>query len=157
MKMQKVIIVILFVVLLGSVSDSFAGVQKFMSHSNSRFSHSRSMSARHMPSRGKYVSVSWPKLWASIGVTRVVTVPVVRTVTVAEPVKVEPVVAPVEIVQWIRNENGSLTSVKLTQKGPGFIGPLGEYYPQMPTEEQLKVLYAITAENSPYKYQADKN
>lgn len=52
-----------------------------------------------------------------------------------------------KIVVWITNNNGSKSPVTLIKEkdGPGYIGPKGEYYSCMPTEEQLKVLYAIGA------------
>jgi hypothetical protein len=42
---------------------------------------------------------------------------------------------------WIDNDNGTQTVVTLTKSGEGFIGPAGEYYATMPTEEQLKIIY----------------
>jgi len=47
------------------------------------------------------------------------------------------------VTVWITNSNGSQTPVKLRKDGPGFIGPNGERYPSMPTEEQLKPVYGI--------------
>ena len=47
------------------------------------------------------------------------------------------------VTVWITNSNGSQTPVKLTKDGPGYIGPRGERYPSMPTEEQLKQVYGI--------------
>ena len=44
---------------------------------------------------------------------------------------------------WITNSNGSQTPVRLIKDGPGFIGPRGERYSSMPTEEQLKKLYGM--------------
>ena len=44
---------------------------------------------------------------------------------------------------WITNSNGSQTPVKLTKDGPGYIGPRGERYASMPTEEQLKQVYGM--------------
>ena len=40
---------------------------------------------------------------------------------------------------WITNSNGSKTEVKLRKSGPNYIGPKGETYPSMPTEEDLSV------------------
>jgi len=50
---------------------------------------------------------------------------------------------PSSITVWITNDNGSQTPVTLTPSGVGFIGPSNEYYPSMPTEEQLKALYGL--------------
>ena len=44
---------------------------------------------------------------------------------------------------WITNSNGSKTEVKLIRKGSSYIGPKGETYPTMPTEEQLKQVYGF--------------
>lgn len=43
------------------------------------------------------------------------------------------------VTVWITNSNGSKTSVKLRKDGPGFIGPRGERYSAMPTEEELSI------------------
>lgn len=47
------------------------------------------------------------------------------------------------ITVWITNDNGSQTPVTLTPSGVGFVGPSDEYYPNMPTEEQLKASYGL--------------
>ena len=47
------------------------------------------------------------------------------------------------VVVWITNSNGSKVPVTLTKSGPGFVGPRQEYYPNMPTEEQLKQVYGF--------------
>jgi len=44
---------------------------------------------------------------------------------------------------WITLSNGSQRPIKLTRSGPNYIGPRGEFYSTMPTEEQLKVLYGF--------------
>ena len=46
-----------------------------------------------------------------------------------------------QVVIWITNSNGSQSPVTLRKDGPGYIGPRGERYNSLPTEEQLKVLY----------------
>ncbi len=46
------------------------------------------------------------------------------------------------VTVWITNSNGSTQPVQLRRSGPGYIGPRGEYYPQMPTNEDLEKLYA---------------
>jgi len=72
----------------------------------------------------------------------------------ARPVVVEPaatcvvtsqavVVEPSIITVWVRNSNGSQSPVKLTRSGPGYIGPRGEYYPEMPNNEQLRMVYGF--------------
>ena len=44
---------------------------------------------------------------------------------------------------WVTNSNGSKTEVKLIRKGTSYIGPKGETYPTMPTEEQLRQVYGF--------------
>ncbi|MFA6142626.1 MAG: DUF6515 family protein [Candidatus Omnitrophota bacterium] len=41
----------------------------------------------------------------------------------------------------IPNSQGGYTAVTLKRSGNGFVGPQGEYYPNNPTVEQLKILY----------------
>ncbi|HEG42598.1 MAG TPA: hypothetical protein ENH94_00965 [Phycisphaerales bacterium] len=43
------------------------------------------------------------------------------------------------VTVWITNSNGSKTEVRLRREGSGFIGPRGERYDSMPTNEQLSV------------------
>jgi hypothetical protein len=54
-----------------------------------------------------------------------------------------PVVQDSTITVWITNSNGSKTSVQLTRHGGWYIGPRGEYYDQMPTNEQLRLAYGF--------------
>jgi hypothetical protein len=48
-----------------------------------------------------------------------------------------------QVVVEIHNDNGSITPVKLRKKDGSYIGPKGERYDQLPTEEQLKPLYGL--------------
>ena len=41
----------------------------------------------------------------------------------------------------IPNSRGGYTSVTLRRSGSGFVGPQGEYYPNYPSVEQLRVMY----------------
>ncbi len=43
----------------------------------------------------------------------------------------------------VHNNNGSITPVQLKKKGDVYIGPKGERYEQLPTEEQLKPIYGM--------------
>ncbi len=64
----------------------------------------------------------------------------------APPVVIEqapPIIQDSTVTVWIANSNGSHTSVPLTRQGRGYIGPRGEYYDQMPTNEQLRVVYGF--------------
>lgn len=44
---------------------------------------------------------------------------------------------------WVTNTNGSQIPVRLVKNGPGYIGPRGEHYPSMPTQDQLKTVYGF--------------
>ena len=45
---------------------------------------------------------------------------------------------------WIQNSNGSKTPVQLRQtEGGQYVGPRGEYYEKMPSQEQLKQIYGM--------------
>jgi hypothetical protein len=43
----------------------------------------------------------------------------------------------------ITNSNGSISQVRLRKQGVGYVGPRGEYYSQLPTEEQLRPIYGF--------------
>ena len=47
------------------------------------------------------------------------------------------------VTVWITNSNGSTIPVKLRKSGPGYIGPRGEHYAQMPTSEDLAKVYGF--------------
>ena len=44
---------------------------------------------------------------------------------------------------WITLSNGSQYPVRLRRDGPGYIGPRGEHYSSLPTEEQLRPVYGF--------------
>ena len=48
-----------------------------------------------------------------------------------------------EVVVEIHNDNGSVTPVRLKRKDCAYIGPKGEHYEELPTEEQLKPIYGL--------------
>jgi len=43
----------------------------------------------------------------------------------------------------ITNSNGSVSQVLLRKQGVGYVGPRGEYYNHLPTEEELKPIYGF--------------
>jgi phage tail tape-measure protein len=43
----------------------------------------------------------------------------------------------------ITNSNGSVSQVRLRKQGVGYVGPRGEYYDKLPTEEQLRPIYGF--------------
>ena len=48
-----------------------------------------------------------------------------------------------QVVVEIHNSNGSVTPVKLKKEGSIYIGPKGEHYDKLPTEEQLRPVYGL--------------
>lgn len=47
------------------------------------------------------------------------------------------------VIVNITNSNGSVSQVRLTRQGVGYVGPRGEYYNQLPTEDQLRPVYGF--------------
>ena len=47
------------------------------------------------------------------------------------------------VVINVANSNGSLTPVTLTRQGNVYVGPKGEQYTTLPTEDQLKTVYGF--------------
>jgi hypothetical protein len=43
----------------------------------------------------------------------------------------------------VTNSNGSKSQVLLRKQGVGYVGPRGEYYDHLPTDEELRPLYAF--------------
>ena len=43
----------------------------------------------------------------------------------------------------VTNSNGSVSQVKLTKQGVGYVGPRGEYYNHLPTSEELRPVYGF--------------
>jgi hypothetical protein len=43
----------------------------------------------------------------------------------------------------IRNSNSSISQVKVTRSGTGWVGPRGEWYDHLPTEAELKPVYGF--------------
>jgi len=43
----------------------------------------------------------------------------------------------------VTNSNGSVSPIKLTKQGVGYVGPQGEYYDHLPTPEELKAIYGL--------------
>jgi len=46
-------------------------------------------------------------------------------------------------VVWITNTNGSQVPVRLAKSGPAYIGPRGETYTRLPTQDQLRPVYGF--------------
>jgi hypothetical protein len=88
---------------------------------------------RIYPPRPKIVIVKKPRV-------RHIEVNLRPTITVRRP---NCVVEQTEVIVWITNSNGSQTSVRLTKSAPGYLGPRGEWYPTMPTNEQLRMVYGF--------------
>jgi len=43
----------------------------------------------------------------------------------------------------ITNSNGSISQVRLTKQGVGYVGPRGEYYDHLPSGDELKPIYGF--------------
>ena len=43
----------------------------------------------------------------------------------------------------ITNSNGSVSQVKLTKQGVGYVGPRGEFYDHLPTSDELRPVYGF--------------
>jgi len=43
----------------------------------------------------------------------------------------------------VTNSNGSIIQVPLRKQGIGYVGPRGEYYDKLPTEDQLRPVYGF--------------
>lgn len=43
----------------------------------------------------------------------------------------------------VTNSNGSIIQVRLKKQGVGYVGPRGEYYDKLPTEDQLRPIYGF--------------
>ncbi len=43
----------------------------------------------------------------------------------------------------VTNSNGSIIQVPLKKQGVGYVGPRGEYYEKLPTENQLRPVYGF--------------
>jgi len=43
----------------------------------------------------------------------------------------------------VTNSNGSIVQVPLRRSGVGYVGTRGEYYPTLPTEDQLRPVYGF--------------
>ena len=92
------------------------------------------------PKHGRfYRGRPWEHRFVRIGPPPVVIVqPPVAPVVITPP--------PVEqgtVTVWITNSNGSTTPVTLTRQGGSYIGPRGEYYAAMPSNEQLRMVYGF--------------
>jgi hypothetical protein len=58
------------------------------------------------------------------------------------PVVIRP--APEFVTIWVENSNGSRIPVRLrVAEGGLYVGPRGEYYTGLPTNEQLRQLYGM--------------
>jgi hypothetical protein len=102
-------------------------------------------SRRPIPIEPPVVVRPWHRRFVRIGpplpAPVIVHRPVLEPVVIASPPA--PTVEVASITVWITNSNGSRTSVRLTKEGPCYVGPRGEYYTSMPTNEQLRVVYGF--------------
>lgn len=104
------------------------------------------------PHRRTIVTKPWRRRFTPLGppyrrtvivprpITRQVVIAPPRTITVAVPTIR---VAPTTLTLWVTNSNGSRISVELTRDGPWYVGPRGECYARIPSNEQLRVVYGF--------------
>jgi hypothetical protein len=88
----------------------------------------------------------WHDPFIRIGPPPVVVVRPPVVVQSAPPVVMAPappVIQDSTVTVWITNSNGSRSTVQLTRHNGWYIGPRGEYYDQMPTNEQLRLAYGF--------------
>ena len=52
-------------------------------------------------------------------------------------------IKPTTLTLWVTNSNGSRIAVELTKDGAWYVGPHGECYASIPTNEQLRVVYGF--------------
>ncbi len=71
----------------------------------------------------------------------VVAPPVVKVVQAAPAVQ-PPVSAEQEFTVYVPDSKGGYAAVVIKRSGNGFIGPQGEFYPEFPKVEQLRVMYS---------------
>lgn len=97
------------------------------------------------PPHRRVVARPWRRRLIRLGPPRHVPVVVPRPVVkpIVVPSRPAPNVQVASITVWVTNSNGSRTSVKLTKEGPWYVGPRGEYYTSMPTNEQLRLAYGF--------------
>ena len=150
MKTQKnILIAVIVMVLFAAVSSSFAKPKKrrHVGKGVVRNPHYKKVVLKpqvvRKPHRQKRIVINPIRF-------RVVFTALGTRIVVTETPKV---VEPAEITVWITNDNCSLTAVTLTKHFPGYIGPLGEYYPTMPTHRQLKILYGLKPRDAVHLYQ----
>lgn len=97
------------------------------------------------PHRGGAFGRPWRHRFGRLGPPRhvpiVVPRPIVREVVIDRPYACD--VAAGSITVWITNSNGSRTSIRLVREGPWYIGPRGEYYAGLPSNEQLRRAYGF--------------
>lgn len=107
---------------------------------------------RHVPAHRRVaVTGPWRHRFVRLGSPHagavVVHHPVKRHVTVnrrpAVTLRAPTVIERGLITVWVTNSNGSRTSVRLARQGHWYVGPRGEYYREMPTNEQLRMAYGF--------------
>ena len=148
------------VILLSLATGAYADTKVVISHSRAGLGISLGarigspiMAPHHSPPAPRPVVITPPVRhrpirWYTPHVGPVVVPPPVVRRVVIEPAPIVTVgtsvpVSVIAITVWITNSNGSQTSVRLTREGAWYVGPRGEYYSQMPTNEQLRVVYGF--------------
>lgn len=123
------------VVVIGAQHQSHASVVK----GPPPWSNARGLRAHRFGSRARVVTPISARYRRPYRSGLFITLP--RITILPRPVPVH--VPAISVTVWINNSNGSRSPVLLTQEGPWYIGPRGERYFGVPTEEQLRPLYGL--------------
>ena len=147
--------IVVTVVLLIALSEMMGTTAEARPHSSSTV-----IVSQH-PSLGRWVGPShrrpavsypWRRRFIPLGppcprtvivsgpITRQVVINPLPRITVSVP-SVQ--VTPTRLTLWVTNSNGSRISVELTRDGPWYVGPRGECYSSIPSNEQLRVVYGF--------------
>ena len=89
---------------------------------------------------GGYIVVPPPAVAQPVMIAPEMAQPVVAAPVYQQTAPSQPQI-PDTLTVNIPNSKGGYTAVMLKRSGNGFVGPQGEYYPEHPTVDQLKVLY----------------
>lgn len=155
MRQRVISTIVVTAVLLGALSELSGSTAAARSHGRSTVTVSRHIPPRRgiaSPHGRRVIRSPWRRRFVRLGppcprrvvihtsILRPIVIGPLPTITVNVPtVRIEPATLTV----WITNSNGSKTSVQLTRDGLWYVGPRGELYDSLPTNEQLRVVYGF--------------
>lgn len=106
------------------------------------WSRARVVRGNQFRSRASVVTPIGVRRWYPHRSSLFITLPRITILPKPAPVHVPAI----SVTVWINNSNGSRSPVLLRQEGPWYIGPRGERYFGVPSEEQLRPLYGLNIE-----------